>query len=750
MNIMPGKSKKHLLAVVMWPVGGIRTYMKYTYPHFSPGQYSITILARETIEKQALLQDAESSGVKVVTVGQEKGVLSYIIAILRIHRCQKIDLIQSHGFLSALLVSFFSFFFRVKHVFTVHGVFEEHHLRQGVVGKVQKFLFRLAVNRVDCIHAVSQDILDHVVDELDVRDSVPKTVIYNGIDLARFCIEGNEKGMQSNPYRTGLADNAFLVGFVGRFMPQKGFEYLIEAVDLLRMDRGYSPEFFRVLAVGSGDYLQYYKKTVMDKGLDNFFLFIPFLSDIQIIYRTVDIIAMPSIWEACGLQALEALCMGTPIIVSNCIGLREVTRGTPALTIPSRDPRALADAIHESRISQKLTFFQQFVPEARARFDVNESVKKLNELFDRVCSKERLGQALHLAQLDWKFLDDEEYMDPQGIRLVSHERFTSDYFKRQAPVKVIEQGAVSRLLAGWESFSLLLWAIKILWVSDKRTVVLANGSNLLGNFICLVNYYLFFGTRNVLFWDSHLEPRTKTKKYFAKRCFLGCRLATMWSAHQVHNYSLEFNLPKEQFIFIPYKANHSKIGIEVRPICLDYIFAGGNGKRDYKTLIEAVRGTGITVIISSTKRAVRSSIEDLPNVIPLAATEPSYAKLMAASRLVVIPMASTGLKGGGEANFCNAMWHGKPIIAMDDVSAVDYIIDGETGYIVPPNDAVLLRQRILELWHDKEKCQRMGIKGKKRVEQYFTHDLCINRLIRLAYLVGKAGNSHKSERQASR
>lgn len=134
---------------------------------------------------------------------------------------------------------------------------------------------------------------------------------------------------------------------------------------------------------------------------------------------------------------------------------------------------------------------------------------------------------------------------------------------------------------------------------------------------------------------------------------------------------------------------------------------------------------------------MRKTIEDIPNVIPLAATEPSFAKLMAASRFVVIPMISTGLKGGGEANYCNAMWHGKALIAMDDISAEDYVIEGETGYIVPPGDVKQLRKRILELWGDKEKCREMGKKGREIANKYYTHDLVMRRVLRLAYLVGE-------------
>ncbi len=53
---------------------------------------------------------------------------------------------------------------------------------------------------------------------------------------------------------------------------------------------------------------------------------------------------------------------------------------------------------------------------------------------------------------------------------------------------------------------------------------------------------------------------------------------------------------------------------------------------------------------------------------------------------MVVPIVCTDLRGGGETNFCNAMWHGKPVIAADSISAKDYIVEGETGYIVPAGD----------------------------------------------------------------
>ena len=127
----------------------------------------------------------------------------------------------------------------------------------------------------------------------------------------------------------------------------------------------------------------------------------------------------------------------------------------------------------------------------------------------------------------------------------------------------------------------------------------------------------------------------------------------------------------------------------------------------------------------------------MPNVIVLGAPEPGFAQLQAASQFVVIPMTYTGLKGGGEANFCNGMWHGKPVIAADSMAASDYIIDGLTGYVVPSGDSITLRKRILELWNDREKVGAMGNAARSHAERHFTHAQFIRRLLTLAMILGE-------------
>lgn len=340
------------------------------------------------------------------------------------------------------------------------------------------------------------------------------------------------------------------------------------------------------------------------------------------------------------------------------------------------------------------------------------------------------------AQKNWRILDEVEFVTPEGVRLISHEFYDDKYTDGLLPVEEIKQGLLSKMFSFSKIFSSFLWALKLLIVANNKTVILANGSTIIGDFTCILNYLFFFNSKKILYWDSHLEPKNIIKNVFAKLCFKGCYLATMWSQKQVTTYSNKYKLPEKTFIFIPYKANHSKYEQRVLPT-LDYIFAGGNGKRDYESLVEAVRDTNISVIISATKPEVLDVIEDIPNVIKLSATEPSFSKLMASARFVVIPLISTGLKGGGEANFCNAMWHKKAVIAVDDMSAIDYILDGETGYIVPPADIAQLRNKILDLWNNREKAETMGKKGHNFVQQYYTQVQGIRRLVKLACLVGQ-------------
>jgi glycosyltransferase involved in cell wall biosynthesis len=72
---------------------------------------------------------------------------------------------------------------------------------------------------------------------------------------------------------------------------------------------------------------------------------------------------------------------------------------------------------------------------------------------------------------------------------------------------------------------------------------------------------------------------------------------------------------------------------------------------------------------------------------------------------------------------------GAPAIVTDVCSLPEVVVDGVTGFVVPPNDAAALRDRIRWLRAHPEEGRRMGEAARKRVLQLFTWDRVVSRCL---------------------
>jgi len=341
---------------------------------------------------------------------------------------------------------------------------------------------------------------------------------------------------------------------------------------------------------------------------------------------------------------------------------------------------------------------------------------------------------LDAIRSDWRALDLPGFENLSGIQLVSHEEFSA---AAEMQVRVIPRGRWVRLVGRFSKrLSDIFYAHQLLRSCGRSDVLIVNGGTRFWVWVGLLNRFAFWRKRTILCWELFVEVSAGLKQKVVATAMKGIALSVLWSGPQVASHAKFLDMPEDRFIFIPYKANHTKGPRYDLPVG-NYVFACGNSKRDYQCLTEAVRGTEILVIICATDPKVRENIEDLPNVIKLGATEPDFAKLQASSSFIVIPMTYNGLRGGGETNCCNGMWHEKPVIAADSIMAEDYIIDGKTGYIVPSGDSELLRKRIMTLWNDRELVEKMGKAGHQHVEKNFTHAAFVRRLARAAVILGE-------------
>ena len=92
------------------------------------------------------------------------------------------------------------------------------------------------------------------------------------------------------------------------------------------------------------------------------------------------------------------------------------------------------------------------------------------------------------------------------------------------------------------------------------------------------------------------------------------------------------------------------------------------------------------------------------------------AELLAASDVCVLSSRAEGFSN----SILEYMAAARPVVVTDVGGAREAIIDGESGYIVPPGDDEAMAGRIIALLEDGERARAMGERGRQIVEQRFS------------------------------
>jgi glycosyltransferase involved in cell wall biosynthesis len=94
-----------------------------------------------------------------------------------------------------------------------------------------------------------------------------------------------------------------------------------------------------------------------------------------------DVAVVPSLTEAFGLVALEALACGVPVVATNAGGLKEiVVHGECGLVVPAGDKGALARALHSLLTDDQLR--RRLTAGARPRAEKFSLLRRSRELLE--------------------------------------------------------------------------------------------------------------------------------------------------------------------------------------------------------------------------------------------------------------------------------------------------------------------------------------------------------------------------------
>lgn len=379
-----------VLTVIRHPVGGIRTYLKYTYGNLIKDRYRFTILTVEDEEGGLVENDLKDLSVDVVRTGGPWRVPAMIWTVCRLCFQRRVDVVHSQGATAGVLALIGNWLGKVPHVVTLHDVLRQDQFT-GWGGGLKKWMLGLLLKRIDVIYCVSEDVRQNLLEFLPAlaRQESKCVVITNGV-ATHPVPNGASDYRRALHLELGLGQDTVIFGFFGRFMPQKGFTSLIDATEALARDSGRIGDF-KVLAVNDGAFIREYKALIRDRGLTEYFVFYGFTPEIDRMILGVDAVVIPSLWEASSLVAMEAFVLGCPVVASPCIGLREVVKDTPAVVLNKvGDSEGLASALQE--VIRNRTKLQSeaaaYSLRARERFDVRKTSAQLHAL---LCSMAQRG-----------------------------------------------------------------------------------------------------------------------------------------------------------------------------------------------------------------------------------------------------------------------------------------------------------------------------------------------------------------------
>ena len=190
-----------------------------------------------------------------------------------------------------------------------------------------------------------------------------KKIVVNNIDYARdsgFLSRFIDKCIEINPpffstiktqekYKSGI-ENYKIVGFLGRFVKEKGIEYLIKAIPYILEKK---PNIYFLLGgeykniAGGGNIKEIMRLTEKYKENIKILGRIPY-EELGKFYSSLDVLVLPSInsFESFGMVQVEAMLCGTPVVASNLRGVRQIILKTGMGELAeAKNEKDLADKI---------------------------------------------------------------------------------------------------------------------------------------------------------------------------------------------------------------------------------------------------------------------------------------------------------------------------------------------------------------------------------------------------------------------
>jgi glycosyltransferase involved in cell wall biosynthesis len=257
------------------------------------------------------------------------------------------------------------------------------HVRQNIKPeKVRAY----SLNQADYVLAVSNQVRAAL--EQGGVQSARVTTLYSGVDLTACSKVTDGRSVRT---KHGIPADALVIGTIANLLPIKGYEIMIEALRSIVAE--VPTTHYMVVGSGSDSYVGHLRRLSSVRGLSDRIHFVGFQDQPQAYLSAMDLYVQPSLDEAFGLAAVEAMGMAKAVVATRVGGLQEVVaHGESGLLVPPRDPSELSRAVVTllRDLERREELGTQGLARAHERFDVKATVAGIENVYRDVLARRQV------------------------------------------------------------------------------------------------------------------------------------------------------------------------------------------------------------------------------------------------------------------------------------------------------------------------------------------------------------------------
>jgi glycosyltransferase involved in cell wall biosynthesis len=246
--------------------------------------------------------------------------------------------------------------------------------------RVEKWL----MSRTDAVVASAQSVKTFYVNQVGA-DPDKVEVIYNAVDWSQL-----QMTMARAEFRAevGIPDDAMVAGIIARLTEQKGHRVLFDA-----MAQQPALAHLHALIVGDGELADELRRHAESRGILDRVHFTGARRDLGNILGSIDLFAMPSLWEGLPLSLVLAMGKGLPVVATRVAGIPEVVQhDVSGLLVEAGNSAALGQAMARLVADPGLrrTLGQHARDFVLPRFGFDRYVESITSLYDRLLAQKGL------------------------------------------------------------------------------------------------------------------------------------------------------------------------------------------------------------------------------------------------------------------------------------------------------------------------------------------------------------------------